>query len=429
MSRVKKEAEYNIRRLRHHACLAMWCGNNEILEGMRYWGWKRRFTPEVYAGMEKGYRLLFEELLPNMVNQWDKGRFYMHGSPYSSNWGRPESWKFVDTHNWGVWLGKKPFTSFEEEVPRFMSEFGFQSFPAMNTIATFASPADYAVESEVMNAHQKSSVGNSLIRTYMERDYRVPERFEDFVYVGLVMQGFGIRQGLETHRRHRPYCMGSLYWQLNDNWPVVSWSGIDYYGNWKALHYQAKRAFAPLAVNLFQKEDRFEVWLLSDLLQGKQDLILEMQWCDFYGKVRKKAKYPVAAPSNRSVKVLEQSLTEWVTSEEKQRGYLLVTLRDSKGEKISEEPHFFVLPGKLELPETTVESRVKVKEGVCELTLKSAALAKDVYIEVPIHGVRFSDNFFDLLPKETRKIIITSTAIKAREPIEIKIKHLQSIYE
>lgn len=183
-----------------------------------------------------------------------------------------------------------------------MSEFGFQSFPEMKTISTFAAPEDYQIESEVMNAHQKSSIGNALIRTYMERDYIIPEKFEDFVYVGLVLQGQGMRHGLEAHRRNRPYCMGTLYWQLNDSWPVVSWSSIDYYGNWKALHYQAKRAFAPILINPIRQNDSLNIYLISDCPDTKDHLMLEMKVTDFD---RKKQGKPIrlntlTVPANTS---------------------------------------------------------------------------------------------------------------------------------
>ena len=184
-----------------------------------------------------------------------------------------------------------------------------------------------------------------------------------------------------------------------------------------------------MLVNAIQKGEQLELWLLSDLLEEKEGLTLELQLTDFYGRVQKKEKYPVVAPANRSVKVVEFPLNDWGTSEQRRHCYLLCTLRDKKGEKIGEEPYFFYVPKELNLPETKVASQVKIKDGVCELTLKSNALAKDLYIEVPIHGVRFSDNFFDLLPKKSRKIVITSPLIKADEPLEIKIKHLQSIYK
>lgn len=428
LSRVKEEAEYNIRRLRNHACLAMWCGNNEILEGIKYWGWSKKYTPEVYEGMKEGYGLLFGQLLPETVTKLDSGRFYMHGSPYSANWGRPESWKVADSHNWGVWYGRKPFSSLDREIPRFMSEFGFQSFPEMKTIAAFASQEDYRIDSEVMNAHQKSTIGNDLIRTYMEREYVLPERFEDFVYLGLVMQGAGIRQGLEAHRRNRPYCMGTLYWQLNDSWPVVSWSGIDYYGNWKALHYQAKRAFAPVLVDAVQEEGKLQLWVMSDRLQDMDGMTLEYRLTDFYGKVRKTDQLRVNLPANSSIKALERNLDDFVTPEQCRSCYLLLTLKDKSGRVWHEEPYFFLAPKELELPESVVKSNMKVADGCCELTLSASGLAKDVFVEVPLQGARFSDNFFDLLPKTTRKIVITSPLIRKGEPLKIKINHIQGIY-
>ena len=151
LKRVSEEVDYNIKRLRNHACLAMWCGNNEILEGLKYWGWQSRYTPEVYEEFYRNYDKLFRELLPSKVKEWDEGRSYVHTSPYFSNWGRPDSWNIGDSHNWGIWYGKKTFESSDTEIGRFQSEFGFESFPEMKTIATFASPEDYEIESEVID--------------------------------------------------------------------------------------------------------------------------------------------------------------------------------------------------------------------------------------------------------------------------------------
>lgn len=428
LKRVEAEAEYNIRRLRKHACLAMWCGNNEISEGMQYWGWKSKYKPDIYQEMQQGYDRLFRGLLPDKVKELDGERFYMHGSPYFANWGRPDSWKIADSHNWGVWYGRKPFGSLDDEIPRFMSEYGFQSFPEMKTIAAFASPEDYRIESTVMNAHQKSTIGNELIRTYMEREYKVPERFEDFVYVGLVMQGLGMRKGMEAHRRNRPYCMGSLYWQLNDSWPVVSWSGIDYYGNWKALHYQAKRAFAPLLADVVQVKDSLQIWLLSDRLE-KEQLTLDMQWVDFYGKILKKRSLKTEVEANSSVKVFEETVEAMVSPEQARKCYLLLVLKDKSGKKCFEEPYFFQAPKLLELPAVRIKQQTRTLDGRCEISLSSDGLAKDVFLEVPLQGARFSDNFFDLLPRTSRKIVITSPGIKKGQPLEVRVKHLQGIYE
>ena len=430
LKRVEAEADYNIRRLRNHACLAMWCGNNEILEALKYWGWKSKFSPEVYQEMWKGYDALFRDLLPQKVHELDGGRFYLHSSPYFANWGRPDSWGVGDSHNWGVWYGEKPFESSDNDIPRFMSEFGFQSFPEMKTIATFAAPEDYEIESEVMNAHQKSTIGNNLIKTYMERDYNVPRRFEDFVYVGLVLQGKGIRHGLEAHRRNRPYCMGTLYWQLNDSWPVVSWSGIDYYGNWKALHYEAKRAFAPLLINPLQTGDTLSVYLISDRLEGLQRLSLEMSVMDFNGK-RRGEKVQIAdlsLPSNTSCCVYQAKWKEAFALTETRDCLLRLTLKDKSGHVLASAVHYFAKPKELMLPQTEISYRVKQRDGRCEVTLTAPVLAKDVFVEVPLQGARFSDNFFDLMPGERKKIVITSPLIKEEEKLSLHIRHLRDTY-
>lgn len=428
LKRVEQEADYNIKRLRNHACLAMWCGNNEILEGLKYWGWQSKYTPETYEQFYRNYDKLFHQLLPARVKALDGDRFYVHGSPYFANWGRPDSWKIGDSHNWGIWYGKKPFESSDTEKGRFISEFGFQSFPEMKTIATFASPEDYEIESEVMNAHQKSSIGNSLIRTYMERDFRVPEKFEDFVYVGLVLQGQGMRHCFEAHRRHRPYCMGTLYWQLNDSWPVVSWSGIDYFGNWKALHYQAARAFAPLIINPIQEDGNLNVYLLSDKLESLPGLNLDMQLIDFNGKKLSRKSITAEAPANASVKVFGCALDEWATEPLRKDCFLVLTLKDKSGHELAKDIHFFTQTKNLNLPQTTISSKVKVLDGSCEVTLKSTQLAKDVFIQIPIQGARFTDNFFDLLPGESRKIIITSPQIKKNDDLKMTVKHIRDTY-
>ena len=428
LKRVSEEADYNIKRLRNHACLAMWCGNNEVFEGMKYWGWKSRYSPEVYAKMRSDYDKLFRELLPAKVQQWDEGRFYVHTSPYFANWGRPESWGTGDSHNWGIWYGEKPFESADTEIGRFQSEFGFESFPEMKTIGAFAPRSEYAEDSDAMKSHQKSSMGNDLIRRYMERDYVVPERFEDFVYVGLVMQGRGMRHCFEAHRRNRPYCMGSLYWQLNDSWPAVSWSGIDYFGNWKALHYQARRAFAPMIVNPVQEGDSLNVYLISDRLEDSDDMVLEMRLMDFNGREISGKSVKVEVPANSSVKAYGSDIDGMVDYGQRRNCHLVCSLKDRYGKEMAQTVYYFLPTKDLDLPETEIRTSVKTFEGRCEVTLTSAKLAKDVFVQIPIQGALFSDNFFDLLPGETRKVVITSPEIKRGSNPAIKIKHIRETY-
>ena len=423
LRRVTEEADYNIKRLRNHASLAMWCGNNEIYEGMRYWGWNKKYEdPQVWERMKQGYDKLFHELLPAQVKVLDPDRFYMHGSPYEANWGRPESWKIVDSHNWGTWYGQKPFESLDTEIPRFMSEFGFQAFPEMKTIATFADPKDYALESDVMNAHQKASIGNFLIKKTMNLYYKVPEDFERLVYMGLVLQGMGVRHGLEAHRRHRPYCMGTLYWQLNDSWPVVSWSSIDYYGNWKALHYQAQRAFAPVLVDAIREGDNLSFYVMSDELQAHPGATLQLRVMDFRGKVLLKKDVKGDVPANAS-KLYHQEAFDGLAIRP-QDSFLLMTLKDRQGKVLSEETYYFQHAKDLNLPKADIRMKVKQQDGQCIVTLSAKELARDVFVEIPIQGARFSDNFFDLLPGQTKKIVITSDQLKKDQPVSLSLQQL-----
>ena len=408
LKRVEAEAEYNIKRLRGHASLAMWCGNNEIYEGVRYWGWKNKYTAEAFAEMNSGYDVLFRQLLPDMVKRFDSERFYMHGSPYEANWGRKESWKIADSHNWGTWYGRKPFESFDSEIPRFMSEYGFQAFPEMKTIRTFAEEKDFELESPVMNAHQKATIGNALIKQTMGLYYKVPAKFEDLVYVGLVLQGHGMRHGIEAHRRNRPYCMGSLFWQLNDSWPVVSWSSIDYYGNWKAMQYQSQRAFAPVLINAIKEGDDLCVYLISDELQDRDDVRLTVELMDFDGKSHGKWTQNGKLTANTSMLFLKKRVDEFLSKQDAVTSFLRFTLKAKNGAALADEVFYFAYPKDQKLPEARIETSVKKRGEAIEMTLKTDKLARDIFIEVPVQGVRFSDNFFDLLPGQRKKITITS---------------------
>lgn len=408
LKRVEAEAEYNIKRLRGHASLAMWCGNNEIYEGVRYWGWKNKYTAEAFAEMNRGYDVLFRQLLPDMVKRFDSDRFYMHGSPYEANWGRPESWKIADSHNWGIWYGRKPFESFDSEIPRFMSEYGFQAFPEMKTIRTFAEEKDFELESPVMNAHQKATIGNALIKQTMGLYYKVPAKFEDLVYVGLVLQGHGMRHGIEAHRRNRPYCMGSLFWQLNDSWPVVSWSSIDYYGNWKAMQYQSQRAFAPVLINAIKEGDDLCVYLISDELQDRDDVRLTVELMDFDGKSHGKWTQNGKLTANTSMLFLKKRVDEFLSKQDAATSFLRFTLKAKNGAALADEVFYFAYPKDQKLPEARIETSVKKRGEAIEMTLKTDKLARDIFIEVPVQGVRFSDNFFNLLPGQRKKITITS---------------------
>ncbi|NCB24540.1 MAG: glycoside hydrolase family 2 protein [Bacteroidia bacterium] len=428
LDNVKGEAVYNIRRLRNHASLAYWCGNNEVLEGLHYWGWDQQYPKSVMDAWFKGYDKTFRELLPALVKEHDGTRDYTHGSPDVANWGRPHLFNQGDVHDWGLWYGELPFEAMADRLPRFASEFGFQSFPEMKTIRSFAPEDQWSLESEVMKVHQKASTGNSLIKKYMDMYYHEPKNFEDFVYVGLVMQGNGMEESVEAMRRGRPYCMGALYWQINDSWPVVSWSSIDYYDNWKAQYYRMRDVFAPLALGIAFKEDTLQFYTLSDYLEERNDLQLTVQLIDFQAGKQKELKTKVSAKANSSQIVKTLPLSEWMGEQDKANKMIHAILSNSKGDVISTKDYFFYWPNKLNLPETKIETKMKYADGQYTLTLMSPKLAKDVFVEIPIQGAHFSDNFIDLLPGEKRTIVITSPLLKAADRTPVTVKHIRQTY-
>ncbi len=428
LANVKEEAEWNIKRLRNHASLAFWCGNNEVEEGLKYWGWEGRANDQERQIWVEGYDKLFRKLLPDAVAEFDGTRSYIHGSPYDSNWGNVDKFKVSDVHDWGLWHGRMPFEAMADRLPRFGSEFGFQSFPEMKTIRTFAKDDDFDINSDVMEIHQKSPIGNTIIKQYMDMYYHTPKTFEDFVYVGLIMQGNGMEEAVEANRRGRPYCMGALYWQINDDWPVVSWSSIDYYNNWKSQHYKMRNVFAPLALGVEFRDNKLSYFAMSDYLNDVNNLTLNVQVIDFNGKVIRNFKEKVSAKSNTSEVVKVYDVADLVTEEQKHNTIVHAWLSDNRGKEISTRDYFFYWPNKLNLPETTINQSVKYADGKYTVTLSSKKLAKDVFLEIPTLGARFSDNFFTLYPGQKKVVEITHEDLKAKDKTNITVRHLRETY-
>jgi beta-mannosidase len=310
LANVRVEAEQQVKRLRNHPSLALWCGNNEIREGWENWGWQRQmgYSPADSAAVWTGYVQLFDQLLPSIVDSLDPGVFYHESSP-TIGWGHPESMTTDDSHYWGVWWGGQPFDTLRTLLPRFMSEFGFQAYPPLPTIASFTQPGDRAVGSTVMDAHQKNAMGDSTIQAYMARWFRPPQSFDRFVYLSQVLQAEGLKIAFEAQRRAMPRTMGTLYWQLDDTWPVVSWSGRDYYGRWKALQYYVRRAFALLLVSPALEHDSVRVYVVSDRLTPVQGT-LTVRTLTFDGRELYTTTSPVTLPADTSIVALSVPLAE-----------------------------------------------------------------------------------------------------------------------
>lgn len=239
-----QEIRDNVRRLRHHACLAVWCGNNEMEAQMLDRSWKPS-QKQFYD-----YIKMFEYIIPKILQDEDPDRFYWPSSPSSGgNYLEPQAENVGDVHYWGVWHGEEPFTAYRHHHYRFLSEFGFQSFPCAATVNSFTAPEDRNVYSRVMEMHQRNTAANGKIMKYLSQTFRMPKNFEELLYCSQLLQAEAIRYGVEHFRRFRGTCMGTVVWQLNDIWPVASWSGIDYYGRWKALQYAEKRMFEPIHIS------------------------------------------------------------------------------------------------------------------------------------------------------------------------------------
>ncbi|MDE5881472.1 MAG: glycoside hydrolase family 2 protein, partial [Muribaculaceae bacterium] len=245
LDNIRYEAIDNVKRLRNHPSIALWCGNNECLEAWHGWSWKKRYTQQgVDSIIWNQYDNLFHKVLPEVVAQHSPKSFYWPSSPFSRYDGIAEP-NNGDFHLWTVWGQSKPIDDYNHIRSRFFSEYGFQSFPTLETVKTYApDPDDWDINSEVMLSHQRGGAeANNRIKKYLDNAYPQPKDFESLLYMTQILQGDAIRTAIEAHRRDKPYCMGSLFWQHNDCWPVASWSSRDYYGNWKAQHYYARKAF------------------------------------------------------------------------------------------------------------------------------------------------------------------------------------------
>ncbi|UYQ92002.1 glycoside hydrolase family 2 protein [Chitinophaga horti] len=423
LAQVQAEADYNIKRLRTHASLALWCGNNEVGVAIKNWGWKEGYgyTDENWKALLAGYDKLFKDVLPAAVKANDPERFYFHSSPIS-NWGTPQDFTKGDNHYWGVWHGMEWFDAYETHIPRFMSEYGFQSFPDLHSVRRFANEGDYNINSFVMMSHQRSTTrGNAAIRTYMLHYYKEPASFASFLYVNHLLQAEGVRIGMEAHRRAMPYCMGTLYWQVNDCWPAASWSGIDYYGRWKALHYYAKKAFEPLLVSNTIEKGQLNTYIVSDLLKDEK-LQLEASLMDFDGKVLWRKTIPVTAKANSSAVHYRIAPAELLKGADTSR-VIFYTKLIKNGQFAGDNLFYFAKPKSLSLGDPGLQTEVNEKNGVISVTLHPQRLAKNVFLFLDTDNTsHFSDNYFDIVPNEKKTVILTTnkTLQQVRDGLKVQ---------
>jgi beta-mannosidase len=414
LNNVKEEAVDNIKRLRNHPSIALWCGNNEILSAWLGWGWKQKEeakSKETAAKIWKSYTDVFHHIIPEAVAANDPSRSYWDSSP-CAGMGNVSDLVNGDEHYWGVWWGKDPFNKYATHIARFMSEYGFQSFPELKTVKQYAIPEDYDIFSEVMKSHQRSSIGNGTIEYYMLQDYKKPRNFESFLYVNHVLQAEGIKFALEGHRRAAPYCMGSLYWQINDCWPVASWSSTDYYQRWKALQYFAKKGFEPVLVSPYRSGDSLKVDVINDKLNEiKAQLVVKV--LDFAGKEISKETKDITVPANSSNTFFGVKAADFLKSVQPTKQFMVVELMEN-GTVISNNTLFFKPIKEIALPKPTVKYEWTATDGGFEISLSTDQLAKNLYMTIGDEEGFFSDNYFDLIPGQPVKVKLETKLSKEK---------------
>ena len=417
LENVRQEAIDNVRRLRNHPCIALWCGNNEVLDAWVNWGWKQ--TSEQRGGGQaerlwREYETLFHETLPDIVNKYAPHTPYHPSSPFAREDGRRDYTR-GDYHYWEVWHERKPISEYNKVRTRFFSEYGMQSFPEKATVKRFApNPEDWDITSDVMMAHQRGGAhANELIEKYLETEYGRPKSFDTLLYVGQLMQGDAMKTAVEAHRRDKGYCWGSLLWQINDCWPVASWSTRDYYGRWKAAHYLMRRAMADILVSPIRREDgMLRVSIVNDRLSSVRGQLTVEVYSAHERRYTESRRVSVAANSAREVWTMPTAelLAQAGLSENEAVIHAEFT-PEGKGSATYANNYILVYPKDLQLAPTHLTWEI----GDRALKISSPTYARGIFLTLEGDNAHhFSDNYFDLLPGETRTVTV-DTALSGAE--------------
>jgi beta-mannosidase len=405
---IRAELADNIKRIRHHPSLGLWCGNNEMEMFVDQGNWVS--NPKQKADYIKMYEYIF----PQVLKELDGETFYWPASPSSGgSFDAPNDPNRGDVHYWEVWHGNKPFSDYRNYYFRYVSEFGFQSFPCMKTVESFTLPEDRNIFSYVMEKHQRNNAANGKIMNYMYQTFLYPNGLDTLLYASQLLQAEAIKYGVEHFRRNRGRCMGAIYWQLNDCWPAASWSSIDYYFRWKALHYYAKRFFQPLMISCHEEgiltqnpnanaqprniEKSFRLSVANETREEKK-LTVKWELRDTRAKVIREKSVPVKVPALSSVWLDKVEAPDLAENDE----YLSYHLLDG-GKAISEGSVIFSLPKFFHYADPKLSCSVQGDT----ITVRAEAYAKSVEILNKKQDMVLSDNYFDMDAGE-RKIKIIS---------------------
>jgi beta-mannosidase len=423
LENVRNEAIDQVKRLRNHPSIILWCGNNEIETAWTHWGWKERLPNHLWDD----YLKLFTRVLSDVLDEYDPSRPYWQSSPSSNFQADSDSQRIGDVHYWEVWHAEKPFKEYEKQFPRFMSEYGFQAFPELETVKTYTTEEDRkSIETPVMLAHQRHPRGNQLIRTYMLREYPEPKDFESFLYVSQVLQAEGMKTGAEHLRRIMPRNMGSLYWQANDCWQVASWSAMDYFGRWKALMYYTRRFYSPLLVSPHVGEDgKINIYVVSDLPHAAQGQIA-MTLMDLSGRQLMTKTIDVAIEPLKGKSYFAQPVGKMLNGADDKNAFLLVELK-TNGKTVSQNEYYFKPFKEMAFSKPEIKTRIAPTRDGFKITLSTNNLAKSVYLSGLAEGF-FADNYFDLIPGREREVEFRAAQKMSADEFRQKLK-VRSLFD
>ncbi len=420
---VRTEITQQVRRLQHHASIALWCGDNEVIGSLGWFPETKADLPRYIANYDR-----LSSMLGNIVEDEDPGRRFWPSSPSLGYLDFSDGWHSDtrgDLHYWSVWHSAKDFSAYREVNPRFASEFGFQSFTSLNVIESFARPEDMNPSSPVMESHQRNTGGNARILETMTRYFRFPRDFEQMVFLSQVQQGLAIKTAIEYWRSTKPRCMGTLYWQINDTYPVASWSSLDYGGQWKLLHYMAKRFFTPINVVVVPVADGLEFRAINDTSEPER-IRLEILAVDAMGGVRRLQSVAADTSPDGAVVAARIDLAALGTNE-----FLSFSWTAQNGTRLGENDYFPKPYKAYDLAAATVTATWSGTDAAPVLTLATDKPALFVTATVDAPGY-FSDNALTLLPEHPVSLSLTPRlgATPALDALagSLRLRHLRETY-
>lgn len=428
IANIRQEAIDNVERLRNHCSIALWCGNNECQDV--YYGWGGRYNYYKEKGVEelttRQFKDMYFRTLPDVVVRYGGGIPYRPSSPYAME-DTPSDGIHGDAHYWGVWHGRDSIGHYNIEKARFFSEYGFQSFPEFESVKLYApQERDWAIDSEVMMAHQRAgSYANNLIKEYMDQEFRTPDDFPSFLYVGSILQGDAIKTAIEAHRRDMPHCMGTLVWQHNDCWPVASWAGRDYYGRWKAQQYYSRAAYDDILVSPVVINDTLSVTIVTDRrIPAKGRFTLTAMTLD--GTPVATREFDFTATPLTATTILAEKVTDLLDGHP--RGDIIFHTTFTTGNRTYDNIAYPVKQKHMNYSAPTYQMAITPAPGGYDLTIGSDTYARGVFLSLDGIDNFFSDNYFNILPGQSRTIRVTTSLSEADFRSQLKVISMGDIH-